>query len=493
MYKSFIFLLFFIQSLFCNANTDFYYVDYNAKVSEIYQDIICLKLIKAKKDLTDLKIKQEHNLAILHLENYIDFLDLFISEDSKIFDKLKKNKAKRIHLIKKHLPQDNAYRNFLLADINLQWALVRSKQGEFLKAGQELYLAYQYLLAIQNNFPSFVYHKKTLSCIHAIVESFNLPIILKQIFNLNSSIDLAESEIESFILNQENNIFTTEANIIYSYILNYQKLEHKKALDHIQTIEISPSKSPLITFHVAQLAQQSGENELALQVLKQSPKNVDYANFPYLDFMVGLCKLRKCDQSAEEEFKSFIQNFNGNHYIKEAYQKLAWSAIIFDQDESKYKHYISKVNESGSSMLDGDKAAQKEYEQEEIPNRDLLIARVLFDGGYYNRALNQLNKYEKTTIANNDQILYRKARIYQKMKNYNLAIELYTKLLDNNSSDGNYIYCNASLQLGILNENLGQHSLANKFYQICLEYNPEIYKRSLHQKARSGIDRIEKW
>ena len=97
-------------------------------------------------------------------------------------------------------------------------------------------------------------------------------------------------------------------------------------------MDLGPSQSPLIAFHIAQLAQQSGENELALKALMQSPNGAEYANFPFLDFMKGVSKLRKVDNSAEEEFNRFLQKFNGKHYIKEAYQKLAWGAIIFDRD-----------------------------------------------------------------------------------------------------------------------------------------------------------------
>ena len=144
-------------------------------------------------------------------------------------------------------------------------------------------------------------------------------------------------------------------------------------------------------------------------------------------------------------------------------------------------------------MLDGDKAALEEYEKEVVPTRELLLARVLFDGGYYDNALKQLQEYENKCQENKNQVLYRKARIYQKRNDYEIAIALYEELLTNNKSDGNYIYCNASLQLGILNEKMGNHPIAKKYYQLCLEQNPESYKRSLHQKARSGIDRTEKW
>ena len=61
------------------------------------------------------------------------------------------------------------------------------------------------------------------------------------------------------------------------------------------------------------------------------------------------------------------------------------------------------MNEWGKKLIDEDRQAENDIQNDIVINRDLLIARILFDGGYYNETLNKLNKLSVNEISlNND-------------------------------------------------------------------------------------------
>lgn len=474
-----------------------YYFEYNNQSREIYKDIIDLKLSSAEKRLELMKLGDTNNLVYLHLENYLDFFELFINEDFNQFKILEKNKARRIELLEKHLDDSDPYKNFAIAEINLQWALTRSKFDQLFKSGREIYSAYNLLKENVKNHPDFIYNKKSLSIIHSLIETITLPGIFKKVFGIEGSIELGIEEINQVIdySYKEDFIFIEEADAIYAFILFYQKNEREKALDFILESRLNPEESLLANFLITKLLQRSGKNELALETLKSRPTTEQYSRFFYLDYLEGLCLLRKLDTTAIDKIKFYLQNFEGRHYIKEAYQKLAWYELVFNESIPNYKYYMSLVESKGYKLLDDDKQAYKEFKSDLIPNPILLKSRLLCDGGYYNKALNLMTKNAYKFHTNGQYTLefnYRIGRIYQALKNYPDAIKYLSNTVNNGFYDESYFACNAALQLGKVYEKLNMNEIAMNHYKECLKIYPEEYRNSLHQKAKTGLERLKK-
>lgn len=484
-------------SIGCQAFAQDYYFEYTSLSHQVYEEIIDLKLDKARTTLKDQKALEPYNLSTLHLDNYLDFFELFIHEDFDRFKELEKNKSIRINRLKKHLRDEDPFKKFAIAEIELQWALTRSKFDQLFKSGREVYHAYHLLKDNQKEHPDFVYNNKSLSIIHSLIETITIPGIFKKLFGISGSIDLGMAEIDHVIKHAELNdfIFEEEADAIKAFILFYQKNDQASALAHIEKSSLNPEKSLLSNFLVAKLYQRSGHNEKALMVLGSKPISSEYENFYYLDFMKGVSLLRKLDPSSKELIESYIKHFEGRHYIKEAYQKLAWSEVVFQEDIPNYKYYISKVGSEGYDLLDDDKQAYKEYKSKNIPDPILLKVRLLADGGYYSKAYNLLSKNAYRYHTNGTyglEFSYRLARVCQYLKNYPEAIKYFNSTINNGLDDDSYFACNSALQLGLIYESIIEFEKAEKYFKLCLEMSPSDYKRSLHQKAKSGLDRVKK-
>ena len=472
------------------------YFEYSSEIREIYSQLIDLKLDAAEERLQDYMHEAPENVAAVHMESYLDFFRLFISEDEALFEGFKERKNKRLERLEA-LPEHLPSRRFALAETKLQSALIRAKFDQVIGASRELYSAYRLLKKNEDEFPEFIYNKKSLSIIHSLVETVSLPGVVKTVFGIEGSLERGLEEIEALVAYSHATPdfpFKEEVDAIYVYILQYQANLPAEATSYLARARFNPIQSPLSTFILAKTNMRAGDNEAALALLQHRPRGEGYAAFPYLDMMEGVCLLRKGDPRARALLTRFLTKFSGRHYIKEAYQKLAWAALIHDGDIPAYKQYMGKVEREGYAVVDGDKQALQESTGHAIPDPILLRARLLYDGGYHTKALSLLTR-EAYRYAEDEQLelefVYRMGRIYHALGNYVEAISWYAKVMEADVTGRHYFACNAALQSGIIYES--QHNLraARRLYESCLEMKPSAYKSSLHQKAKSGLQRIQ--
>ena len=470
------------------------YVDYNADVEKAYFAVIALDFEEGKNILDSLSIAEPDNLAILHIENYLDFFTLFISEKTSDFERLKPNKDRRLKALKDS-NLEGPYADFIEAEIILQWALTRSKFDELLLSARELYKAYKILEDAKENYPNFFLYNKSLSIIHALAET--IPGVIKSIIGLSGSIGQGVDEITELInkIDVDNNwsIFLQESETIYAFIMLYQQNLPEEAWTYYQSSSVAKSDSPVAKFVGVKIAQRSGQNTEALNLLNEIPQH-EMDKFAYLHFLKGLCQLRELNPDANVSLQAFLDEFEGRHYIKEAYQKLGWYALAIDENIPQYKSAMAKCQQYGQATIDDDKQALKAAKSDAVPHPDLLRARVLYDGGYYQRAFNYLIVKSHNLYYDDEykaEYLYRMGRITQMLLNYPDAIKYYQELIDDTDYRQSFFVCNAALQIGIIYEGQGDYAQAKLYFDECLSMRPDDYQYSLHQKAKSGLNRLK--
>lgn len=459
-----------------------------------YKSVTRLRLQEAKDKISKIKINDPSNLLVYHVENYIDFFTLFISEEKDLYEKLKSNKNQRIAKIKEG-DQSSPYYKFSIAEINLQWATVRLKFGSKLTPLREVYTAYQLLEENQNEFPDFMANKKSLSIIHALAE--NIPGLVRTLFSVKGSIEQGTREISEVVSYSNRNpdfLYREECYAIYAYILFYQNNEKQKAYDLLKSSAMDFSKNPLLCFLMSNIAQKTGHNKEAISILENRPKGPEYLPFYYLDFMYGKFLMYRLDDTAIDYMNTFVTKFKGRHFIKEAYQKLAWYALATNENIVDYKKYMKLCFENGHQLVDEDKQAHMEASKSEVPHFTLLKSRLLFDGGYYQKAYKMLvlKSYQFENDSKYEiEFNYRMGRICQALGSPYDAIEYYLKTINMGMEEDSYFACNSALQTGLILEKQGFYKKAKQLFERCLKIKTSEYENSLYQKAKSGIERVE--
>ena len=210
---------------------------------------------------------------------------------------------------------------------------------------------------------------------------------------------------------------------------------------------------------------------------------------------MGVGKLSRLDEDADKYLLNYITTFKGRNYLKSAAQKLAWFYLI-NGDYVNYKLFMSKISKIGFEFTDEDKQASRNAINKYIPNISLLRARLLFDGGYYERAYKELEgKSTKNYSEKRDQVefIYRLARIYQKQDKPYLSISFFLRAITAGKNLPHYYAMASSIEIGTIYESLNDPTNAKIYYQKALTYykNKE-YVNSLEQRAKAGLDRVSK-
>ena len=491
--KQFALLLFLSLWSIQTAAQDF---EISPKVKTAYEKVLSLQFNAAYQLIEEIKIESPDNLMVYHLENYIDFFRIYINENEQEFDRLKKNKSERLAKIKTGDP-NSPYYLFLLADIRLQWALARLKFEEYVTSFTEVSKAYKLLKKNQAKFPDFMPNLKDLGILHAMVGTIpdNYQWGIKLLGGMDGDIELGRTELERVLNYTKHNdfLFGTETAVLYAFFLLHLDNNSEAAWEMVNSGRLKPKENPLHAFIMANIAMRTGKNDQAIDLLENYPKSKAYYSFSYMEYLLGLAKLRRLDKDANRHFNAFLENYEGHNFIKETYQKLAWHEIINYRPDA-YQKYMKDCLTKGAKVTGGDKNALEEAKAGQLPDISLLKARLLFDGGYYKRAyqlLAQFSAKDYTTPALQLEYTYRLGRICHGMNDWEKALGYYQETIDNGSEVKFFFACNAALQSGTIHESLNNFSEAKTYYKLCLKLKPNEYRSGLHQKAKAGLARLK--
>lgn len=465
-----------------------------------YEYTLKLNFKKAAEYLSNEKKKNPSNKLTLYIESQIDFLNAFISERKSVLDTLKENNAKRIDLLKS-LTENSPYQKFVIAEMQLQSAVVRIKFEEYLGAVYQIRSSYKLLQQNQKEFPQFIPNLKGLGLIHAAVGSIPKSFSWAgNLFGLNGTVRQGIDELQRLYSEatskKEYNFIAEEAIIMLTFLelnLDKRNRDFTKARNRYQNIE-SINTKPLLLFSKCFFHTAAAENDSVIFLLSNRKKDPTLFQLYYLDFMEGTARLNNLDFTAVENFETYSKYYKGNTYKKSVIQREAWIELLKGHPDN-YQRIISscKTVKKGENFTDEDKQAINEANQGIIPNITLLRSRLLFDGGYYNRALNELAGVPISNFpSQRDRIefTYRLARIFEKLNKREQCIAFYESTLKNGANYNYYFAANSSLLLAQLYENEGNITKAKEYFKKTLSLRNHEYQNSIDQKAKAGLNRL---
>jgi len=474
---------------------------FNENCRRTYQAVLSLQFAEAHRLIAMEKKADPPNRVPVYLENYIDFLTLFIGENRQDYNRLKNRKQERIRELESGNP-DSPFHQFCLAELYIQWAFARINFGDYTHAAFEIRKAHTLLTENRQKYPAFALNRIGLGVVHVIAgiipENYQW---VAGLMGVDGSVETGLKEIRQVAEysgpDEMTLLYKPEAAFYLAFLtVNLQK-NKKEALEVIRLFDSSQQslKSPLLIYARASVLMKNGLNDRALAVLRERNNLPGTFPFYYLDYLEGMARLNKLDYSAPVYFSRFIDNFRGSNYIRSALQKIAWTALLRG-DTLGFHKSMKLVVQTGSSDVDEDKQALKEAESRMFPNVVLLKSRLLFDGGYYEQALNELlNNNLKNVLRSKRDLVeysYRMGRIYHETGNSARALEYYRQTIRRGWTEPYYYAAGAAYQMGLLYENAGEWSKADSAYHVCLSIDTPEYKASLDQKARAGINRIKK-
>lgn len=466
------------------------------KAQNAYELTTSLRFTEAGVVVAQIRAKDPGNLIPYHLENYADCLAVYISEDENAYNRLKRKKSERLAAVQQCDPHSPYFR-FVQADMRLQWALAHLKFGDYFSAFSETGKAYKLLKKNQELFPSFLPNQKDLALLHAIAgvvpDEFKWG--MKFLTGLEGSIAQGRREMEAVLHKSRSTdfLFETETRIMYAFLLLHLANDGQAAWQAVSKDQLQPAQNPVHCFIVANIAMRTGRNDKAIELLERCPRDNRHIPLPFIDQMLGVAKLRRLDPNADKYMIRFLQQHKGRNFIKDAYQKLAWHSLVHG-DKKGYRQNMEYCLQKGHATIGNDRSALREARSEQLPHIVLLRARLLFDGGYFQKAL-EVMKNESATAFEQErhriEYAYRMGRIHHSLGQMDTAMKFYQSALQQGRAQGSFFACNACLQIGLIYEQLRQPVQAKEYFQRCLSLESDEYETELHQKAKAGLNRLK--
>ncbi|WP_293786572.1 tetratricopeptide repeat protein [uncultured Pedobacter sp.] len=489
-FRFFITSLLLFSPLFSLANFDF-----NNNCLNAYKSIFELKLGNARAYISTEKKQHPNNSIIPLLENYVDYFTVLTSESKADFDRLKGNKSKRLDQISDD-DKNSPYYLYAQAEINLQWALIRGRFGEYFNAAMEVKRANSLLQDNHKKFPNFHLNLKGLGLINAVLG--NLPDgTLKtalSTFGIKGNLQSGLAVFEKLADNLPKSAyepFYEEVVFYYAYVLTdvaHSPQAYAKTMKYTDRIaDTSLLKSYLQSY----VCIKNGHSEEAISILARRPQGGVYQPFPYLDYLEGIAHLNKLDLNAGTYFSRFLQATKGVNFVKDAYLHLGWIALL-KGDKAAYTAFAGKAVNNGYTYMEKDKQAKAEASAV-VPNIDLLKARLLFDGGYLSRALQIIDNKKAADYTNDKdrtELSYRLGRIYDDLGKDDQALTAYQETIERGRNLRYYFAANAAVQMGKIYERRKNIAKAKEAFNTAIAMKNHEFESSIESQARAGLKRL---
>ena len=471
------------------------------ELQEILTEVLHLQLLQAAPRIQAAQKSKKFNLLPYYLEDYLDFYFAYVDGRPKvIYGKYMERKEARLAWLEQGSEQD-PYTLYTQADVHLRWAMIYAMYQDNTLAFKSIKKAAALLERNQKRFPNFVLNKRAWGILHTMIGA--MPgkyqwgaALAAWSDNVNEGLSELEQVIQhgkqqlDFIMNEE-------VQQLYSMLLLYMGNDDPSAWGALNTALLDPVNNPMATYILASRYIKTGKSKQGLLLLEQRKKMNEEYPFPQLELLKGHCKLYRLDKTAEENYKDFLEQFRGVNGIKETYQCLAWLALL-NNDNNQYFYYMQQVERKGEHFTSADRLAMNEMEiakNKKQPNLKLLQARLYYDGGYYDKAYSVLEQCTVNELQEEEEQIeyfYRKGSIYQKMRKKNIALEAFEETLKRGTKKPYYYACRAALNAGLVHESREEWKEAKSYYERCLKEKPDQYQHTLHSRARTRLNALDK-
>ena len=469
--------------------------DFNATCRQAYAEITRLKLTAGQQLINQEKKRNPENLIPYFLENYIDFFILFYTEDPAEYKKRVNNLDDRLELMNLG-PSNSPFYLFSKSVIHFQWAAVKIKFSKNWDAGWEFRRSYLQIKDNLKKFPSFspnlIFNGSMQVTVGTIPDGYKW---LTNLFGMRGDLKTGIKQIEDFLEKADEwaTLFHDECVFYYLYLKFYVQNDQKGVFEFIEKNKMDLKDNHLFAFLATNLrlnGQQAAEAEKI--ILSRNPSN-EYFFLPIWDLELGYAKLSRLDSGAVVHFEKFLKEFKGKFYVKDAYQKISWYYYIHG-DQIKANNYRKEILNHGNLETEADQQAQKEAKTDRWPEKILLQARLLNDGGYYMEALRILYGKKHTDfprVEDKLEFTYRVGRLYDDLERDDEAIEFYKQAIYFGEKRKEHFASRAALQIGFIYEKRKDFQTAISWFNRCIDMKDHEFKNSLDQRAKSGIARCE--
>ena len=496
--------------------------DIDIETQHLYDKIFNLEFDYTQKT-EDKKIKTPLYLVV---EDFRDMLFILLTEDKKNYEKLAQNEEKRLEELEKFEDKKNKYYEqykWAKAEIKLHWAIVKLSFDEKWASAWRVRQAYKLLLENEEEFPNFIYHKKSLALLQITLASvpkkyqWALDFIGMEADIKNGIKNLEKSASQEHFFQKETLLWK----MLFQTYLSEGVLENTEPSKPTAIDLLKKYPSERLVLLASSLVLMKNESHktalLAWQNYAKDEQNnpfefekKEYSSLEYL--LAELYFYSEQPQKAKFHYLNFLKNTASvptRNFIKDSYYKLfliEWlenEKTDFEYDNNIFFNHISQKGTAKTAVdRNAQKFAELVKENKHLPNKTLYQARILTDGGNYRKAsliLRQVSQKQLQEWENDEQFetvleyYYRRARVSQKGLDISSAVYFHKLVIEystlHNQNEIYYFAANSALQLGFIHKKIDKEQ-ARKYFEMAISFKGHQYEDSITQKAKLALEKL---
>ncbi len=472
-------------------------LQFSTEAQKVYKQVTGLQKEYTRIGLVALERSDPNNQAAVFLAHLQDFLMFMMTEDPSRYTQLLKKAESRLEAISR-VTGSNPWRAYCLGEMYLMNGIAAYKRNEIFLATRSFRSGVRLIRKGAADFPNFLPLQKDRHVIEALIGT--VPDQYQWAAELATGMQADKDEAQALeavyaAMKGSNYFLTKDAGFFLAIIYAHQYRKPEEAFRIASELISTEPDQPFLQFLFAYTAAESkGMQSEAIQLLQRALPTKESLTFPYLAYMSGKYKLNALDiPGARASLQQFLLKWQGSSYQSEAWQKMAWCALLEDDLET-YHRFMTRTLKAPDSPMEGDQQAKKEARDKQVPHPVLLRARLAFDGRDPLRAKAILESIQSENLREQRFLLeydYRMGRVLADLdKSDNNAIRFYTRAWTNGKGNKLHFACASALQLGDIYSDLRKPKEARRWYDRCLAEKPDIYRSGLHQKAKAGIRRL---
>ncbi len=417
-------------------------------------------------------------------------LELVFTEDHVKYEQYEDACTKRLAQLSK---LKSAEALFVQAELRVQWAFIYLQFGHEFDAAWNIRQAYLLAQECKKKFPGFQPIKKTAGVLEVMLatvpEKYQWVINL---FSMSGNVDKGLEQLNE--LRQTDTSLAFETSLIYYLVQSFILQQTSAASVGMDGLIEQYPNNRLALFFAGNIALKNSESEKALAYFTTLQQHTDGLPLRYTDYHKAEVYLHKGHYGlAIEGYQTYIQNYTGNNYIKDAWYKTGVCYALQDQP-TEANRCFEKAKTAGSESTEADRYAARSLADNAYPNSKFSKIRYATDGGYYAEAeaiIQTVTADDLKTLKEKTEFVYRKARLYHKTNALAEAKNNYRETIATAGAENWYFAPNACLQLGYIFIDENNTAQARAYFQQALSYPKHEYKNSIDSKAKSALVQLE--
>jgi hypothetical protein len=455
--------------------------------------ILDLQTVSAQKIIDREKQYPTQSLYCDYLENWKMVIVLMTQNDEALYDKYLDALERRLKRIKEEEDPSNPAYHILVGEIYGHACMAQMMFGDYLSAFQKLVQANKHAQKNLKAHPDYWLNNKLCGIMNISFEK--IPTILRwltNLFGLRGDAKTGFAQMDQYLSDVQDRPGMTSEVLLY-YVLALRMSKQEQVGNELLAKYNKPGSPRLALFLQASFLYITGQNEVALSTLASISDDPPEVPFDFYRYLRGKLKLNRLDEDADQDLRFFLEESTFKNYKREICMKLAYYHYIHG-DYRKYRQYRDRVETFPKSTTDRDREADVELSRPYDPHTEILKARFLVNGSYFQRAESILVKINPDRLSNQAyrcEYFLLLARVEADAGRHNRSMDLFQKAIRIGLELEDSFAAEAALFAGIEAQNQGKNRTAVKYWNMTLDIKTRdnIYIETFQIRAKNLLEK----